>query len=52
MHGLRLHHGHVLYAVSKQSGGQRDPGVAAPDDQHIMVRHAVLQVVAGLVHRP
>jgi hypothetical protein len=48
MDGLGLHHGHVLRAVAEQSGGQRDPGVAAPDDQQLVVLHAVLPDVAWL----
>jgi len=45
--GLGFHHGDVLCAVAEQPGGQRDPGVAAPDDQHLVMLHAVLRVVAG-----
>ncbi len=44
VHRLRLHQGHVAGSVAQQLGGQRDPGVAAPDDQHLVVLHAVLRL--------
>ena len=47
MDRLRLHHGHVLGAVAEQPGGQGDPGVAAADDQHVVVLHRFLHVTTG-----